>query len=237
MQVTSVPPLSPLHSHVRPGDTLTALNGHAVARGRDWMDLLAAESSRVQEADSWQQSLPPQEEVLRAPGYCWAAEGLEQRNTSARCPLGTLRFGEAESGRSACLRATVAATGPPCDSKGGSLCADKASRCVYPSLPRGVTLFRIGFLAAPCPPGGEEGSRCGLEEFVLFAGSPAALGMAIALSDYAPRGFIRSLPGPLLGLFLHAPTTAEVALGFTFQVSAALALLNLAPVSGLKARE
>lgn len=110
----------------------------------------------------------------------------------------------------------------------GSLCTDKAHSCVFPILPRGVTLYKIGFVPFACSLGAGEGTQC--DEFVLFAGSPAALGVAIKLSDYSPRGFVRSLPRPIVGLLLHLPGVAELAVVFTFHVSAALALLNLAPV-------
>eukprot|EP00884_Botryococcus_braunii_P021430 jgi/Botrbrau1/7971/Bobra.9_2s0122.1 len=166
---------------------------------------------------------------------CFHELGVDGRLEGGGSPLGRCLEGRAAVGYAAC--------------DGQALLCPPSSLCLQPALPHGESLFKVCFQPGPEHKGlGHARARPGLRrrqvlsasddgplvkeksgaeahvlcgEYVLFLGSEGALLRALELTDYLPKFFF--VP-------LWLPHFLELFLAYTFSVSAAIALVNMAPV-------
>eukprot|EP00850_Spirogloea_muscicola_P005282 SM000024S07744 [mRNA] locus=s24:118285:122687:- [translate_table: standard] len=154
----------------------------------------------------------------------------------------------------ACLRPRDVAAFASCRSRGrdaehGPTCLE-GSTCMQPILANGRRLWKITLTRTACWPsvGNRstiDSSRRGslrwprlaspstfastssCEDWLVFVGTASALAHSVQLSGFEPR---RRLPLLARSRLLPLPGAVEKLLLYTFNVSAALALLNIAPV-------
>ena len=97
--------------------------------------------------------------------------------------------------------------------------------CVSPILSQGEALIDIKFkqLASEC-----ESTNASCHQSLLYIGEPEALFYSLKLTEYRPRQLYSDFI--LLSLFRSFPDVVMRLLTYTFSISAAMVLLNSAPV-------
>ncbi|XP_024521918.1 membrane-bound transcription factor site-2 protease homolog isoform X1 [Selaginella moellendorffii] len=200
--------VGPVVTGVDPG---SALRGHLRAGDA----FKAVNGVPVYTSSDWLQELQSSKDL---PGYC-----IPHHISGSSCKPGMLEL----RSRSNCFNASEIVAYRRC--KSSSSCS-QMEECTEPKLAAGEALVRISFAS-------RENSTCGLmppEEFlidgcektVVFAGVPQELEAFVFVTDYRPRY-------QLLSSLSWLPGVVQKLVAYTFNISAALAILNSAPVSNL----
>lgn len=255
--VLDVDSKSPLAGHLRPGDSILEVAGLQLHSPEDWVEFL--HGLHVQElsysTDTRGANLLIEDLSLKSSlhiatqGFCVFKENYTKHHRSlhgSACSKDALLFYEVPCAGTTsasmnssqaifCLKATDVVKCPTCSrlqksefSSHPCRCLENSS-CLLPILDYGEVLINIKLQQSSLEQCTLKVTNISCQQSLVFVGFPKDLFHCVQLTKYWPRQLL------LFGLFAVSswgrfPNVLERLLTYTFSISAAMALLNSAPV-------